>query len=174
MADRNSIIEKVKALLSKTTENGCTEQEMLSSLAKARAWQDTYEISDDELQLSREEKAMLHDESGADVKDPNRIKWELSHGVSRYCNVQIYRNRKKAGLTFVGSCRADIDLATWLLDHLSDFVHKVLFEHLLEHDCLAPKERKKEIRGFIIGCTGRIEASLIAMCKQSESARRRH
>jgi hypothetical protein len=25
MADRNSIIEKIKALLSKTTENGCTE-----------------------------------------------------------------------------------------------------------------------------------------------------
>ena len=28
MADRNSIIEKIKALLSKTTENGCTEAEM--------------------------------------------------------------------------------------------------------------------------------------------------
>ena len=49
MADRNSIIEKIKALLSKTTENGCTEEEELSALAKARAWIDTHEISSDEL-----------------------------------------------------------------------------------------------------------------------------
>ena len=41
MADRNSIIEKIKSLLSKTTENGCTEEEALAALAKARAWIDT-------------------------------------------------------------------------------------------------------------------------------------
>jgi hypothetical protein len=69
MADRNSIIEKTKALLSKTTDNGCTEEEALTALAKARAWIDAYEISDDELQLSREEKAVLHDESEADARD---------------------------------------------------------------------------------------------------------
>ena len=60
MADRSSIIDKVKARVSKTTANGCTEQEMFSALAKARALQDAYDISDDELQLSREEKAVLH------------------------------------------------------------------------------------------------------------------
>jgi hypothetical protein len=32
MADRNSIIEKIKALLAKTTANGATEAEMLSAL----------------------------------------------------------------------------------------------------------------------------------------------
>jgi len=170
MADRNSIIDKIKALLSKTKENGCTEEEELSALAKARAWIDTHEISNDELQLSREEKAILHDESEVDALDTHKIKWYLGRGVGRYCNVQIYRNRSKAGLTFVGF-KSDIDFAAWLLDHLSDFVHNVLFEHLL--DCLAPegKERKEEIRGFVIGCTDRITARLIAMCDQSKNAR---
>ena len=55
MVDRNSIIEKVKALLAKTTENGCTEEEELAALAKARAWIDAHEITDGELQLSRED-----------------------------------------------------------------------------------------------------------------------
>jgi hypothetical protein len=166
MADRNSIIEKIKALLSKTTENGCTEEEALAALAKARAWIDTHEISSDELQLSREEKAILHDESEADARDAHKIKWQLCHGVGCYCNVQIYRDSSKAGLTFVGF-KSDIDFATWLLDHLSDFVHNALF------DCLAPegKERKEEVRGFVIGCTERINARMIAMCDQSKSER---
>lgn len=168
MADRNSIKAKIKALLSKTTENGCTEHEMLSSLAKARALMDTYDISDEELQLSREETAVLHDESEVDARDTHKIKWRLAYGVGRFCNVQIYRDRSKAGLTFVGF-KSDIDLATWLLDHLSDFVHAALFEHLL--DCLAPegKERKEEIRGFVIGCTERINARMIEMCDQSQN-----
>ena len=77
MADRNSIIDKIKALLAKTTENGCTEEEELAALAKARAWIDTLRDSDDELQLSREEKAILHDESEADARDTHQIKWHL-------------------------------------------------------------------------------------------------
>jgi hypothetical protein len=170
MADRNSIIEKIKALLSKTKENGCTEEEELSALAKARAWIDTHEVTDDELQLSREEKAILHDESEADARDTHRIKWQLAVAVGRYCNVRIYRDRSKAGLTFAGF-KSDIYFATWLLDHLSDFVHDALFGFLL--DCLAPKgkERKQEIRGFVIGCTGRISARLIEMCDQSKTER---
>jgi Protein of unknown function (DUF2786) len=170
MAGRNSIIDKIKALLSKTTENGCTEEEALAALAKARAWIDTYEITDGELQLSREEKAILHDESEADARDPHRIKWYLCRGVSRYCNVRIYRTSSKVGLTFAGF-KSDIDFATWLLDHLADFVHEVLCEFLI--DCLAPdgKERKLEIRGFVIGCCERICDRMTAMCDQSKSER---
>ena len=170
MANRDAIIEKIKALLSKTRENGCTEEEELSALAKARAWIDAHEITDDELQLSREEKAILHDESETDARDSHKIKWQLCLGVGRYCNVRIYRDRSKAGLTFVGF-KSDIDFATWLLDHLSDFVHDALFEFLL--DCLAPegKERREEIRGFVIGCTERISARIIEMCDQSKTER---
>jgi hypothetical protein len=94
----------------------------------------------------------------------------LCRAIGRYCNVQIYRDRSKAGLTFVGF-KSDIDFATWLLDHLADFVHDALFEFLL--DCLAPegKERKQEIRGFVIGCTARINARLTKMCDRSKTER---
>jgi hypothetical protein len=34
MADRTAIIEKIKALLEKTTANGCTEAEMMAALDK--------------------------------------------------------------------------------------------------------------------------------------------
>ncbi|MGY4480089.1 DUF7168 domain-containing protein [Bradyrhizobium sp. USDA 3364] len=170
MADRDSIIEKIKALLLKTRENGCTEEEELSALAKARAWIDAHEITDDELQLGREEKAILHNESEADARDTHKIKWQLAFAVSQYCNVRIYRDHTRVGLTFAGF-KSDIAFATWLLEHLSNFVHDALFEFLL--DCLAPdgKERKAEIRGFVIGCTGRLTDRLIKMCDQSRTER---
>ena len=64
-----------------------------------------------------------------------------------------------------------IEYATWLLDHLSEIVHQALFEHLLDCDRLAPQDRKEEIRGFVIGCTGRIEDRLIEICNRSNTAR---
>ena len=53
MADRNSIIEKIKALLAKTTANGATEAEMLSALDKASAMMDAYDISDADVREAR-------------------------------------------------------------------------------------------------------------------------
>ncbi len=163
-------IDKVKALYAKTIANGSTEEEMLSSLAKARALQDAYEITEDELKLSREEKAILEDESEADARDTNGIKWRLGLAVGQFWNVKIYRDSTKTGLSFIGF-KSDIDNARWMLDHLADFVHNKLFEFLL--DCLAPagKERKREVLGFVIGCTERISTNLIKMCDQSKAAR---
>jgi hypothetical protein len=63
MADRNSIIDKIKALLSKMVENGATEHEMLAALDKAAAMRDAYEVTDDELQLAKEEKVLLDAEA---------------------------------------------------------------------------------------------------------------
>src|SRR6202011_974257 len=98
--------------LAKTTASNCTEAEMSEALRKARELQDRYEISDEELKLTREEKVMLHRESKADVLDPDGIKWKLAHGVSRFCNVRIYRSDAKSGLKFLGF-KSDIDYAVW-------------------------------------------------------------
>jgi hypothetical protein len=172
MADRNSTIEKIKALLSKTTASGCSEAEMLSALAMAKAWQNAHEISDAELQLSREEKVLLHRESGKDVRDPHQIKWQLCSGIARYCNVHPSLRSKAngGGISFIGA-QSDIETATWLVNRLADFVHDELFKFLL--DCLAPEGNalRKEIRSFVDGCTKRIVARMIEMCKQAEPER---
>src|SRR6516164_6451026 len=120
MADRNSIIEKIKALLAKTTENGATEAEMLAALDKAAAMQDAYDISDEELQIVKDEAAMLHADP-PDLKDPHKIKWRLVCGVAPFCNVRIFRSRHETGLKCIGM-PADVQFAMWLLDNLADFV----------------------------------------------------
>src|SRR6516162_6316734 len=101
MRDRNTIIEKIKALLAKTTENGATEAEMLSALDKARAMMDAYEITDDELALAKDEAVTLHSDA-PDLKDPHKIKWRLSYSVAQFCGVQIYRSSRETGLKCIG------------------------------------------------------------------------
>jgi hypothetical protein len=172
LTKREKLIRKINAVFDKTRAgSNCSEEEMFIALRTVRAMQDAYEVSDEELQLSREEKVLLHDEAGADIFDSNGIKGQLCGAVAKFCGVRIYSDdRKEGGLTFLGF-KSDIDYATWLLDWVADQVHNFLFEHLLDCDCLSPKDRKEEIRGFVWGCAGRIAVRMLALCKQSETAR---
>lgn len=168
MINRNSIIEKIKALLSKTTENGATEAEMLSALDKASAMMDAYDITDEEVQATKDEAAMLHAEP-PDLKDPHKIKWQLSYGVKRFCGVEIYRSRRETGLKCIGM-PSDVQFAMWLLDNLADFVFGELYAHLI--GCLAPKsERQIIIRSFTEACCDRIVDRLLALVERSKAAR---
>jgi len=69
---REALLAKIRALLSKTIENGATEAEAFAALAKARMMTDVYDVGDDELALTREEKAILLREP-RDSQDPHRI-----------------------------------------------------------------------------------------------------
>jgi hypothetical protein len=168
MADRNSIIEKIKALLSKTTENGATEPEMMSALDKASAMMDAYDVSDEEVQLNKDEAAMLHVDP-PDLKDAHGIKWRLTYQVGVFCNVQIYRSRRQTGLKCIGM-PSDVQLAMWLLDTLADFVFAELYGHLI--GCCAPNnERRVIIRSFVEACCDRINFRLSEFAERSKVAR---
>jgi hypothetical protein len=168
MADRNSIIEKIKALLAKTTANGATEAEMLSALDKASAWMDAYDITDDEVRVAKDEAAMLHADP-PDLKDPHKIKWRLTYGVSQFCGVQIYRSWHETGLRCIG-LPSDVQFAMWLLDSLADFVFTALYEHLI--GCLAPpSERRVIMRSFVEACCARISDRLTELVERSKKAR---
>jgi len=168
MADRNSIIEKIKALLAKTTAAGATEAEMLSALDKAAALKDAYDISDADLQLAKDEAAMLHADP-PDLSDPHQIKWRLSGALAKFCNVEIYRSRGETGLKCIG-LPSDVQLAMWLLDHLADFVFAELYAHLI--GCLAPpSERRIVMRSFTEGCCDKISERLLELVERSKAAR---
>ena len=163
MTSRQSFVEKIKALLAKTTANGCTEAEEFAALAKARALRDAYQIDDAELALTREEEAIIHEEA-RDKSDPHGVKWRLAYAVGKFCGVQIWRTPHVNILSFCG-LKADSEWASWLLDHLTDFVQARLVEHLMFS--LAPKnERTRVIRGFVEGITDRIATELERLTAQ--------
>jgi hypothetical protein len=148
--NRASLLAKVRALLSKTMGAGCTEHEALAALAKARAMVDAYEISDAELALTREEKAILHP---VYAEDPHSIRSFLANTVARFCNAYVYRD-KMGALVYVG-LPSDAQQAAWMVETLAVFVQGELASYLLA--CMAPKgERRRVINGFVGGCTYRI------------------
>lgn len=57
---------------------------------------DAYDITDDELQIAKDEAAMLHADP-PDLKDPHQIKWRLGYAVAQFCGVEIYRSRHETG-----------------------------------------------------------------------------
>jgi hypothetical protein len=168
MPDRDSIIDKIKALLSKTTANGATEAEMLAALDKAAAMQDAYDIGDEELQIAKDEAVTQHSDL-PDLRDPHKIKWRLSYGIARFCNVQIFRSRHETGLKCIGM-PSDVQFAMWLLDALADFVFAELYSHLI--GCLAPKNERRVItRSFTEACCNRITDRLLELVERSKAAR---
>jgi hypothetical protein len=166
--EREKLLSKIRALLAKTLEAGCTEDEAMAALSKAQAMRDAYDVTEAELNLTKEEKAVFRCEPPG-TKDPHRIKWQMLYGVENFCNCKAWRkNRAKGGgLVFCG-LPADVQFATWLLDTLAAFVQAELVEYLMD---AAPsnEDRKDAIRGFVAGCARRIEERLLELCKQSEA-----
>lgn len=161
--NRDNLLGKVRALMAKTVDNGCTEEEALAALAKARAMMDAYEISEDELNLTKEEKAVLRSEPPG-TRDAHKIKFYLAKAVSEFCECKVWRNHH-GGLTFCG-LRSDAQFATWLLDSLAIYVQGALVKHLAE-SIAAPGDRRQVINGFVIGCTSRISQRLGELLEQS-------
>jgi Protein of unknown function (DUF2786) len=168
-ADREKIVEKIKALMSKTVDKGCTEEEALAALDKARALMDAYEVTEADLQLTKEETAVLRSEPPNSL-DPHNIKFHLMGAVAEFCSCQTWQWRKREGkaVTFCG-LPSDAQLATWLLDTLATFVQVELANHLM--NTLPPRgERRSVIRGFVDGCCERISDRLRALHAQSAAA----
>lgn|SRR5262245_18833614 len=86
---RESLLDKIRALLSKTVANGCTQEEALAALAKARAMMDVHDVDDDELALTREEKAILMREPRGS-EDKHKIKYYLATAVAKFCACESF------------------------------------------------------------------------------------
>ena len=163
--EREKLLDKIRALLSKTTESGCTEGEYLAALAKARALMDTYEVTEAELRLAKEEGVVLRKESTG--TDPHQIKWQMSSAVGRFCDCEAFRDRD-GKLVFMG-LPSDTQLGTWLLDHLAAFALTELASHLMG-DIAIGMPRRKVINGFVDGITGRICQRLRELCEKPPAA----
>jgi hypothetical protein len=165
MNDRNSLLDKIRALLSKTVENGCSEHEAMAALAKARAMMDAYEITNEDLRLTEEEGAVL--KTATDKRDPHDIKAHMSMAVAAFTGTKVWQNRE--GLLVFCGLRADTDFAEWLLTTLANFVQVELVSYLAS--TVAPQsDRRKIINGFCGGATSRISARLRELVAASEAA----
>ena len=173
--EREALLTKIRGLLAKTVENGCTEAEAFAALDKARAWMDAHEITEADLQLTKEEAAVIRAYSRPN--DKHHIRNSLAVGIAEFCDCEYWSMPKlvKAGrrntyewtTNFCGLL-ADVEFAHSLLATLEGFVRHELVKHLL-NDHSSADNRSRKINGFVEGCCSRINQRLHELVEQSKT-----
>jgi len=152
MTNRKALLAKVRALLAKTVENGCTEAEAMAALAKARELMDEYDLTDTDLAFGGEEVKAEE----RNVADRHRIRDYLATAVGTFCQCKAWSGMTYEHVTFCG-LDSDTVFAHWLLDTLADFVDRALQDYLRSTWRPGmPSVRRTETNGFVIGCCSRI------------------
>lgn len=153
---RKKMLERVKAILAKTMENGCTEGEAMAALAKARELMATYEIDEKELE-SLTEKAQIHKTAPS---DPYEIKRNLCVNVGKFTSCKAFRDREEV-INFAGK-ESDIVFASWLLDTLQMFVMRELraYQKKLITEKGIGHSNNLTSASFVAGCAHRINEKL--------------
>lgn len=162
MSNRDKLIAKIRGLMAKTIENGCTEAEAMSALNMAQAMMDAYEVTDADLHLG-DEKAQVVENNH---RDPHNIRRSLVMSIARFAGVKTWQ-ADKGKFKFCG-LQADCEFASWLLDKLGYYVTHQLNWHLVRPN-IDKDNRRQHINGFVIGCTGRINERIRELIAASES-----
>lgn len=165
MSNRSNIINKIRALLAKTVENGCTEAEAMSALSLAQTMMDAYDVSEADLNEIKQESAIK--ETMNDMRDPHHIRNYICVAISKFTHTKVWRHEfksQKYKYNFVG-LRADVDFAIWLTETLTMFVQKELKNYIWSngYTSLQPSEKRVVINGFVFGCCGRITQRLVEL-----------
>lgn len=161
--NREGVLRKIKALLAKTVENGCTEAEYMSALAIASAMKDAYEVTDADLCEAGAEGATIDKDPAP--SDPLDIKRNICMAIGSFCDCQAWRQLD--AVQFCG-LRVDVEFARWLLDTLDAFVRAELARYMV--GCVVIGTRRRRMAtGFAAGCADRIGERLYAL---ADAARR--
>jgi hypothetical protein len=156
---RKKMLERVRAILSKTMENGCTEGEAMAALAKARELMATYEIDENELHVEKQQEgATIH---RGNIADPYDIKKGLCVPVARFTRCRGFdgSSSKTYGISFCG-LESDVIFATWLLETLQRFVMRALREFQKQRAIKGIPNSNYTSASFVAGCTARIAQKL--------------
>ena len=116
---RQKIIARIRALQSKTVENGCTENEALAAAEMASRLMEEYEVDFSEEDVAAEDVTAVDVETGLGRRGHRRqhdVKW-VAVAVSRFCQVRAITSRTDDGrlaIRFMG-LREDVTWAEWLM-----------------------------------------------------------
>lgn len=163
--------DKIKALLNKTTSNGCTEAEALAALALAQRLMDEYEIPASELADAKNEEAKVVRTTDIQKRDPHGIIASIITPVCRFAGTRVWREvkrretAKRSALYEFEICGlpSDIDLSFFLILSLKQFIEGEATCALLNGDA-------SDSASFIAGCSKRIRERLTELTNQSQAA----
>jgi hypothetical protein len=112
---RQSILDKIRALLAKTVENGATEAEAMSAAAKAASMMNDYDLSMDDVDVK--ESDVKREDFGLDI-DMGTFVSMVAMAVARLCGTRYWTDhggRAATMGTYFGLAH-DVEISLYLLE----------------------------------------------------------
>jgi hypothetical protein len=154
MTAREKMLARVRAIMAKTLENGCTEGEAMAALDKARELIAAYDISEAELGATNEpERATVSKDA---TSDPYDIKRWLSVAVGRFTRCRVWNGKAAGYAVGLAGLEADVAFANWLLDTLAQYVLRELRIHQAQRRAQGLTNPRIIGASFVQGCCTRI------------------
>ena len=116
---RANLVRRIKAILSKTIENGATEAEAMSALAKAQAMMREHGLDNAAIQLEEFVQAKCEKAAARRMN----FHFQLAHGVGMFTGCFAWRRGEDKLIEFAGR-QSDVLFATWLIDALDGFANR--------------------------------------------------
>lgn len=158
--DKERYAQLVKALLSKTVANGCSEEEALSAAYKARELMAKYQLTMADIDVKKEGATHAFRENFTNSPEMH-VLMTLYGPISKFTETRGWQSSIGNKVNFVGLA-SDVMFAEWLIDMLSEFCYrntKVYMKTYPRGDIGATKRAKVS---YMIGCAERIGERLLA------------
>lgn len=166
---RETVAARVRALLAKTTENGCSEAEAMFAAEKARELMDKYDIEIGEAGMAAEgTEKMTFDETTRGRLD---LTSRMTYRIAEFCDVKSWRSPYRGTATFFG-LKSDVEFAVWLTRSLEAFVNNAADSYLAGQRFGRGSGRSRYMadKSFTLGCIGRINVRLGKLTAERKAA----
>jgi len=166
---RQALFRKIRALLSKTTLAGCTEQEALSAAAIARRLMDDYNIAHADLNEPDEpwtDEAFdwnSNERGRKPRRDAWRLRREIAWAIATYTDTKCRVNVSEGKLKYFGR-EGDVLFAGWLLESLDAFGIRA-FNTFAAAQSFSDEPYTADRESFLLAFAERIKDRLIAESK---------
>jgi metal-responsive CopG/Arc/MetJ family transcriptional regulator len=167
---RQSIAHKIKALLSKTVENGATEQEAMAAISMAMKLMDKYQVTMTELEVKEEgfTKVTIHMRS-------NYHRW-FCHGTINAINSlsntkTLLHKAHGAGGTYdapfsIYGFGQDVVFGEWVYNSLCELIMRASKDYARENKHMGSENNLR--KAFIFGAAARISSRMYKEIRERE------
>jgi hypothetical protein len=161
MSKNESLLNKIKALLSKTVESGCTEQEAYLATQKAAELMDRHGFDESDLSVKENIIQKFYDCGSKHVGDVGK----LSGTIGKYCDVMVWTSRGYHGVKIVYFGReSDVEMAVYLTHLFANAMETEWKKYFTEIKGVRQTMHGRTIRtSFMVGMAIRIAQRLHEM-----------
>lgn len=163
--NKQAAIARIRALLAKTTANGCTEAEAMAAAAKAGELMDRYSVTMTDVEIKAEKcetrtgMAKTHPVEGC------------ATAIARFCGCKVWRSGAagRKALSYFGLPQ-DVEVAMYLTDLIRNCMEAEFKAYMRGPGKLQDAHGKTLRRNFMLSMASRIHSRLMAMAAAREAA----